>query len=326
MKLLDWRRLPASAVAPLYDRESIRWRAALAWDTAPSWEVVESARTTWGLPGLACVDRSRRIRGWTFFVVREDHVSVGLVSAESARVTELLARGILRRAGHATRLEGFVRADAPGLAETLDRLGVAYTRYAYQARVTASTGPGDASVPAGGSALEPFQVSAWNVDAADETAGLLRACYGTAGRTFARDNSPGSWRDYVRELAEHPGCGLLSPALSRQVRADGRLRAVTLVTSLAPDTAHIAQLAVDPALRRCGLARYLVADALRAARAAGYARLSLLVSEENTAALDLYRRFGFEECGAFFALHGARARRHEGVRHAPAVSTLTRGA
>ena len=81
--------------------------------------------------------------------------------------------------------------------------------------------------------------------------------------------------------------------------ADDRLRGMVLTTALQRDTAHVAQIAIDPAYRRRGLARALMQAALQRAAAAGYWRMTLLVAEDNAAARELYASLGFEPHGHF---------------------------
>jgi ribosomal protein S18 acetylase RimI-like enzyme len=83
---------------------------------------------------------------------------------------------------------------------------------------------------------------------------------------------------------------------------DGRLQAIALVTILGTGTAHLAQLAVHPALRRNGVGRALAADVFAFAARAGYVRISLLVASENDAARSLYRSLGLGERGRFLTL------------------------
>ena len=103
---------------------------------------------------------------------------------------------------------------------------------------------------------------------------------------------------------------MLSPELSRAVTIGGRLQAVALVTMLGTGTAHLAQLAVDPALRRHGVARALAADVFTGAARAGYVRMSLLVASENDAARSLYRSLGLGERGRFLTLRADNGALH----------------
>jgi ribosomal-protein-alanine N-acetyltransferase len=63
------------------------------------------------------------------------------------------------------------------------------------------------------------------------------------------------------------------------------------------DEAELLTLAVDPALRRRGIARALLAQFLDVARNRGAARAFLEVAADNAAALALYRGAGFAEDG-----------------------------
>jgi ribosomal-protein-alanine N-acetyltransferase len=64
-----------------------------------------------------------------------------------------------------------------------------------------------------------------------------------------------------------------------------------------PDELHILNLAVDPGLRRRGLAAALLDAALAEARRGGLRAVTLEVRRSNRAALALYHRYGFEDVG-----------------------------
>ena len=64
------------------------------------------------------------------------------------------------------------------------------------------------------------------------------------------------------------------------------------------DEVHIMKLAVAPALRRQGLATFLVKRALAEARRQGGIRALLEVRPSNTAAIGLYTNLGFRKIGA----------------------------
>lgn len=70
-----------------------------------------------------------------------------------------------------------------------------------------------------------------------------------------------------------------------------------LVAWLLVDEAHIATIATHPAFRRQGIAGRLLSHALIEMRREGATHSVLEVRASNTAALEMYRRFGFVESG-----------------------------
>jgi len=66
---------------------------------------------------------------------------------------------------------------------------------------------------------------------------------------------------------------------------------------LAPDAAHVMNIAVAPDARRRGTARALLLALAEAAAARGASVLTLEVRRSNTPAVELYRRLGFEAAG-----------------------------
>ena len=91
-----------------------------------------------------------------------------------------------------------------------------------------------------------------------------------------------------------------------QVRKGHRYYAVALQGStvvgygglmLTPDEAHVTNIAVDPTLHRQGVGRRLLTHLARRAVAHGAHALSLEVRVSNTAAQEMYRRFGFVPAG-----------------------------
>lgn len=71
----------------------------------------------------------------------------------------------------------------------------------------------------------------------------------------------------------------------------------TLVIWLIVDEAHIATIAVHPDYRNLGIARELLAEAMRASVGKGMMQATLEVRANNTIAQKLYKRFGFEIVG-----------------------------
>lgn len=77
---------------------------------------------------------------------------------------------------------------------------------------------------------------------------------------------------------------------------DGRIVG-TIIAWLLVDEAHIATIATHPDHRRQGIARKLLTYALRYMSREGAVTSFLEVRESNTAAQEMYRRFGYEAVG-----------------------------
>jgi len=78
------------------------------------------------------------------------------------------------------------------------------------------------------------------------------------------------------------------------VNAAGEIVGFTILSSGGGD-AHVLNIVVDPACRRQGIARQLLAALTDAARSRAADQLFLEVREGNTPALTLYRDIGFAE-------------------------------
>jgi [ribosomal protein S18]-alanine N-acetyltransferase len=81
---------------------------------------------------------------------------------------------------------------------------------------------------------------------------------------------------------------------ARCVLVEGRLVAFS-ISGQAASTGYVQRLAVDPDVRRRGLARRLLADAVDWMRRRDIERVLVNTATDNLAALALYRSFGFVE-------------------------------
>jgi ribosomal-protein-alanine N-acetyltransferase len=70
-----------------------------------------------------------------------------------------------------------------------------------------------------------------------------------------------------------------------------------IVVWLIVEEAHVATIATHPDFRRKGIAKRLLAHALRKLMEQGARSSFLEVRESNRAAQELYRKFGYEETG-----------------------------
>ncbi|MGE0591244.1 MAG: GNAT family N-acetyltransferase [Vicinamibacterales bacterium] len=301
----DWSTVPVETLALLFERERRRWRHTLHWDVSSAWAEVETARTSWGLPGLVALDDGGHLAGATFYVIDGGILQVGGLFADTAHATCALLDGLVSAAetAGATMLSVFVFEGAPSLSLELSRRGFEIEPFLYLTRAL----PGDAD-HGSDEAVYPADatVQSWNMHDVPGTAALLREAYGPgAGRHFAPTHTPAEWERYVRNLVQHTACGVLHPGASQVLRsAQGRIVGVVLVTTIAPEVAHVAQVAVHPLLRRQGVADRLLARACAVVTGQGYRQVTLLVGASNRAARDLYGTMGFVSGAAFVAGSG----------------------
>jgi ribosomal protein S18 acetylase RimI-like enzyme len=311
MIVRDWTQASRDVTAPLYDRRRRERMRALGWDSSGSWRDVETARTTWGLPGLLAEDEAGRVRGWAFYMADGLAVHIGGLVADTPRATRALLDRILTtsEAVGAESLSGFIFDEASGLMLELARRGFEVEPFLYLARdLTASSRsvrlrPDSRSVrlqPDRGDA--PVAAGVWHPDDVVVAAALLREAYGPdAGRHFAPGHTPGEWERYVRNLVEQTACGTLDTRSTRVIRSSSGMDALVLVTAIAERTAHLAQVAVHPSRQGQRLAQRLVLDVCEHAADRGFTSATLLVAASNVPARRLYDQLGFVPRARFVA-------------------------
>ena len=124
-------------------------------------------------------------------------------------------------------------------------------------------------------------------------------------RTFAPNARIDEWARFTGHLLNGRPSGAWQTGQSFAVtKWDGGLAAAVVTTEIAPGVAHVAQVVVDPAYRRRGVARQLLLMAAAAAKAQGAKRLTLMVGEDNDRARILFESLGFTQRCTF--VHGAR--------------------
>jgi ribosomal protein S18 acetylase RimI-like enzyme len=303
-------------MAALYRAEAERWASRLEWDTAQAWPELERGRTLGTVSGIVVTDEADRIAGWCYYLVHKGTLQVGGFVAESEAAAQLMLDRILRNDTQAgvDAVTFFAFSDAPALPALLRACGMAVDRYWYLARDLARRPP-----------VSIADVRSWRSDDLKPTAELLRRSYAPAdpSRPFAPGGTQDEWIEYVAQLVAGPGCGALLPEACFVVPGGpDRLLGAAVVTSIAPTTAHLAQLAVDAHLRGRGVGTRLVEFAASAAALAGYRRLTLLVSARNGAARSLYETLRFETVASMLAAGMSQPRRSTSV--APSGVAMTR--
>lgn len=289
MRIEAWQRASSAEMARLYRAEHARFLSALGWETTSTWATLEPARTAGHVSGLVARAADGAIRGWTFYVRRDDEVQIGGFTAAGEACVPLLD-GVFDSAATSadTSLRVFGYLDAPGLADALAARGFSVGGYDYWCAPLVAAAP-------------PPDVRSWRAGDLWATAELLRAAYPRHEvlRPFGA-GGPESWMEYVVGLTATTGCGVFAPDLSVVVPGPSHtLAAVALVSRLGPAMAHLAQMAVHPQAARRGLGTAVLTAAMHGAAVQGVPEMSLLVAADNQPARRLYRRHGFTATASF---------------------------
>ncbi len=288
----DWHQLPPADLIPWYEREQQQWRQAFSWETDANWRVVEAARLAGTLPGLVAYEAGTAV-GWAFYLVHRGTLQIGALSAVSRTATHALCTTILDspEAAATESAMAFVPDATPGLEAALRASGFGVQWFPYLTRTLTPRSKGAGSF----TALE--------VDRLGAVAHVLSRAYPGADRRrpFAPTGTLDEWREYVARLVSGTGCGAWVPACSVVASQSGtdRIGGLVLTTAIAPGTAHVVQVAVDPECQGRGLGRRMLDEALSRLGAAGFDRVSLLVAEGNGPARRLYASLGFRPAGRF---------------------------
>jgi ribosomal protein S18 acetylase RimI-like enzyme len=304
----DWRNAAPETLEPLYRFERARWITRLHWDNEDTQHLLEQARAAGQAPGLLARDEAGRPVGWAFYLLHHRMLQIGGLVARGGAATRALLDNILRspEADMANELLCFAFPSSTALESALTRRRFAVRRYLYLCRPL----PGiEASTPL----RSGLPIAHWQESDALETVRLMSRAYAgvASARCFAPRGLLEEWASYLAQLIKMPACGrfLPSASISATQPGDGAPCGVVLATALQAQTAHIAQIAVDPSVRRRGLARDLVETSCALAAASGYQRMTLLVAEDNAPARALYAAAGFEPISHFlYAIRNAPTR------------------
>ncbi|MCI4362730.1 MAG: GNAT family N-acetyltransferase [Thermoplasmata archaeon] len=264
---------------------------------APAWPEIAAERLRTGeLDGWVAEEAGRPVALVLFS--RREHRAYGHLHVEAKEARVPLSRRLTLHALHHMD-PAILRADlgTTGLSEVEDReLGGALTqtpgfevveRHGLLRTLQLDEPPRTPELPPG---YEFLPISAAPLDALDALD--RRAFRGGADESLVADSPEGNRRVLERILSGELGRFL--PEASAAVARGEELVAFLLTTEESARAGVFADLAVDPAHRRRGIAGALLQQGLRALLALGYGSARLWVTASNTPARELYRRVGFE--------------------------------
>ena len=317
-EILDLRHVSARQMRPLLEAEATLWEQTLRWDYRSSTELLLEYLNGRILPGFVTIEAGE-ITGFSFYVHEGHKAVVGDAFCRSAFLRApgdegrdatlklLLSHlvSLLRASPGVDRIEAQLLLFPSGsldpffLAEgftVFPRMFMERTLGPERHSVNRQRQQTSAQTPERVTSQE-LVLRRWAAADFQPAAELIHQAY--ADHVDARINDQyctlhGSLR-FLHNIVRFPGCGVFEAAHSwvLEERRSGRLAGVLLCSRVAGDVAHITQLCIAPALRGDRLGTYLLDHASYHLTRAGYAAITLTVSEENKTALALYQAAHF---------------------------------
>jgi ribosomal protein S18 acetylase RimI-like enzyme len=297
--------LTEAQVRALLAAERRLWAERLSWDMGESLQLAAQAVSCGVLPGVA---------------VTVDARPVGYLSHHPGGRLVRLCGAFIGESAPACTAELLVEA-------TVESATVAGRRVEGQLTVFSHQGALDAAFAARGFAVVPREYlrldtervprapasevprvrarefGRWALPACARI--LVRAHAGgveaAINSAFAEESTAHS---YLGEIVSGTGCGTLEADAS-SVAVRGRdVLGFCLATRIGTGSAHVPQVAVDPAQQGQGIGNLLLTRTLRLLAERGAQRVTLSVSRENVAAARWYAARGFRPVTRFAAYHG----------------------
>jgi ribosomal protein S18 acetylase RimI-like enzyme len=302
LELLDLRHFSARQLRPLLEHEARVWEERLRWDYSSSTELLLQYLDSRILPGFVALDRGR-ICGYTFCVyegqkaVVGDAYAIGADVEQNLQTTQLLLSRLIElmeNSPNIDRVESqLLLYDAGTINEAFVEAGFTpHPRLFMECDLTHR--PPLSETPA---LPDGIELIPWSSNYYQAAAELIHDAY--AGHIDARINDQycslhGSLR-FLHNIVRFPGCGVFDPNQSWLLldRRQNTLAGMLLCSRVAPDVAHITQLCIRSTSRGQGLGRVLLEHSMRRLFLAGFAAITLTVTEANRQAVSLYEGLTF---------------------------------
>ena len=296
MEIRSLRYFKSNELHTLLEQEREEWRRQLYWDYREPQRVIAAMIDAGSLPGFVALQDDRPV-AYAFYVEVSQKGLLGGCFASALAPEKVAEERLLERAVSALqenpeiqRIESqFINFREWPIARFFE--GKAFSQFdrCFMVRDCQGEHP---PRPALSAELKPLSLSDLN-----EMAKLTLDSYTSVidRKVTYHYQSLAGCLEFLSNLVFRPGCGNFLPEASYSARdpRTNELMGYILTSRISPQDGHIPQIAVAQAHQGKGLGMELLGRAIRYLGLNGYRRVSLTVTEANSAAFSLYRRFGF---------------------------------
>lgn len=305
MNIIDLRQTTVRQIEPLLEEEARHWRDELHWDYRGALELIKRFLEARALAGCVAFENSTAA-GYSFYVLEEQKGLIGGLYVASKFAQETLGRKLLkemlysmRAIPHLMRIEAqLMPFSGPVDSPLLEQGFQLYTRQFMLLDLQRT--PESAVNPLGA-----LRLARWNDRFFEPCAKLIYLAYANHvdGEINDQYRSRAGALKFLKNIILLPGCGQFVPSASFVLHEPGcdDLVAAVLTSEVSAGVGHTTQICVMPGFQGHGIGRMLMETSADALRSMKFRELTLTVTSENRAAVQLYEKLGFQTIKCFTA-------------------------
>src|SRR6266852_1797273 len=306
MNIVDLRQTSVRQLEPLLEEEARHWHDELHWDYRGALDLIKRFLEAHALCGCVAFENGSAA-GYSFYVLEEQkgligglYVSPHFPQADIGRrlLEEMLYS--MRALPQLSRIEAQLMPFGGPVDNPLRDQGFKlYTRQF----MLLDLHKNDSEQQPGASSR--MRVDRWNDRFFEPCAKLIYLAYANHvdGEINDQYRSRAGALRFLKNIIMLPGCGQFVPGASFVLRQPGsdELIAAVLTSEVSPGVGHTTQICVLPGYQGHGLGRMLMETSAEALRSMKFRELTLTVTSENHAAVQLYEKLGFHTIKTFTA-------------------------
>ena len=320
LEFLDLRHFSAQHLHPLLDEESELWSQRLRWDYRNSASLVLQYIESHLLSGYAALDQGS-VCGYIFCIYENNKAVIGDVFASRQFMDESGAAAVelqlidrlletLQHTPNLNRVESQLLLHPHGMHRgPFERAGFRlFPRLFMELDLTRMEVPLTPPASRFGELEGPdgARYRRWRASDFDMSSRVITSAY--AGHIDSEINdqylSLGGAQRFLHNIVRFPGCGIFEEQASWLLAAPNneRLLGLLLCSRVSAGVGHVTQVCVVPEFQRQGVGEKLLELCAASLHAGGCNTVTLTVTEQNTSAVALYQRLGYQVQHRFDAM------------------------
>jgi ribosomal protein S18 acetylase RimI-like enzyme len=305
MNIVDLRQTTVRQIEPLLEEEARHWRDELHWDYRGALELIKRFLEARALAGCVAFENSTAA-GYSFYVLEEQKGLIGGLYVSSKFAQQTLGRKLLtellysmRAIPHLMRIEAQLMPFSGPVDSPLREQG--FQLYTRQFMLLDLQKMKESKAASWGA----LRLTRWNDRYFEPCAKLIFLAYANHvdGEINDQYRSRAGALKFLKNIILLPGCGQFVSSASFVLHEPGSedLVAAVLTSEVSAGVGHTTQICVMPGFQGHGIGRMLMETSADALRAMKFRELTLTVTSENRAAVQLYEKLGFQTIKSFTA-------------------------